>query len=216
MSGAEFQRARSPQAKQQRYEAILDAAQHLGAARGVSQVTLTEIAEAVGMHKSAMLRYFETREEIFLQLTATAWQEWSRCVRHQLTALQTPAPADVADVFAETLTARGFFCDLLAQTPLHLERNVSVDAVRGYKLIALAEFSEIVAALRQSLPALSAESAGDAVATATSLAGSFWHIATPGPEVAALYRSDPQLAHAIVEIRPRLTRILTALLDGML
>jgi FAD binding domain/Tetracyclin repressor-like, C-terminal domain len=57
--------------------------------------------------------------------------------------------------------------------------------------------------------------AADVIATATSLADAFWHIATPGPDAAALYRSDPRLAHAIVDIRPRLTRILTALLDGM-
>ncbi len=29
------------------------------------------------MHKSALLRYFETREEIFLRLTADGWREWS-------------------------------------------------------------------------------------------------------------------------------------------
>jgi hypothetical protein len=55
----------------------------------------------------------------------------------------------------------------------------------------------------------------DVIATATSLAGAFWDIATPGPKVAALYRSDPRLAHAILEIQPRLSRILTALPDGM-
>ena len=69
MTETGFQRARSAQAKQQRESAILDAAQELGSARGIRQVTLTDIAEAVGMHKSAMLRYFETREQIFLRLT---------------------------------------------------------------------------------------------------------------------------------------------------
>ena len=57
-----FQRARSTEAKRQREEAILAAATRLGAERGIRQVTLTDIADAVGMHKSAMLRYFETRE----------------------------------------------------------------------------------------------------------------------------------------------------------
>lgn len=211
----EFQRARSPLAKQQRQDGILSAARQLGAERGVSQVTLTDIAEAVGMHKSAMLRYFETREEIFLHLAAAEWQEWSVALRRDLAALRRPTTARVADAIAETLTARGFFCDLLAQTPLHLERNVSVDAVRDYKLTALAEFAETVAALQKTLPKLTEEAAGDVVATATSLAGAFWHMATPSPEVAQLYRDDPRMAHAIVEIRTRLTRTLTALIDGM-
>ena len=87
MSTTEFQRARSTAAKLQREQAILDAAAALGAERGIRRVTLTDIAEAVGMHKSAMLRYFETREQIFLRLTATGWQDWSQTLRVELAAL---------------------------------------------------------------------------------------------------------------------------------
>ena len=82
----DFQRARSPQAKQHREAAILDAARALGAERGIRQVTLTDIAAAVGMHKSALLRYFETREEIFLRLTAADWQEWAPVLCAQVRA----------------------------------------------------------------------------------------------------------------------------------
>jgi Tetracyclin repressor-like, C-terminal domain len=53
------------------------------------------------------------------------------------------------------------------------------------------------------------------VATATSLAGALWQVATPGPEVREPYRSDPRLAHAVVEVGPRLTRVLTAMLTGL-
>jgi AcrR family transcriptional regulator len=229
MARVEFQRARSPQAKQQRQTAILNAARSLAAENGVSRVTLTDIADAVALHKSAMLRYFETREEIFLHLAAEAWQEWSAALCHALgmlaaagtadaaagTADAAAGTADAAAAIAATLASRGLFCDLLAQTPLHLERNVSLDAVRAYKLITLAEVDRLVSAIRAVLPSLTEQNAVDVIATATSLAGTFWHIATPGPEVGALYRSDPRLAHAILEIRPGLTRILTALLDGM-
>ena len=220
---AQFQRARSPQAKQQRETAILTAARSLAAENGVSRVTLTDIADAVAMHKSAMLRYFETREEIFLRLAAEAWQEWSAALcadlgrlagGRDLSRLGGAGTPEVAEAIAGTLASRGLFCDLLSQTPVHLERNVSVDAVRDYKLVTLAQVDRLVSALRAVLPSLTEENAVDVIASATSLAGTFWHIATPGPEVAALYRSDPRLAHAILEIRPRLTRILTALLDG--
>jgi AcrR family transcriptional regulator len=215
MVQVEFQRARSPRAKQQRQAAILNAARSLAAENGVSGVTLTDIAEAVAMHKSAMLRYFETREEIFLRLAAEAWQEWSAALCDDLGMLAAAETGEVAAVIAGTLASRGFFCDLLAQTPLHLERNVSLDAVREYKLSTLAEVDRIVSATRSVLGSLTEQNAVDVIATATSLAGTFWHIATPGPKVTALYRSDPRLAHAILEIQPRLTRILTALLDGM-
>jgi AcrR family transcriptional regulator len=214
-AGNGFQRARSPEAKRRREAAILDAARALGAEHGIRQVTLTDIAAAVGMHKSALLRYFETREEIFLRLTAEGWHEWTRALAARLRADLEPGPASVAHAFAATLAARGMFCDLLAQAPLNLERNVSLDAVRDFKLATLAARQDVFAALAETFPALARDDALDLIATAVALAGALWQIATPGPEVAALYRSDPRLAHAVVEVEPRLTRVLTATITGM-
>jgi tetracycline repressor-like protein len=62
---------------------------------------------------------------------------------------------------------------------------------------------------------LEAQHCVDVIATATSLAGALWQMATPGPEVMELYRGDPRLAHAVVEVGPRLIRVLTALLAGL-
>src|SRR5258705_8279299 len=104
MDGSDFQRARSPEAKQQREDAILAAARSLGAKRGIRQITLTDIAEAVGMHKSALLRYFETREQIFLHLTAEDWREWSAVLRAKLERVAgSPTAAKVASAFSTTL-----------------------------------------------------------------------------------------------------------------
>ena len=208
-----FQRARSTAAKQEREQAILAAATRLGAERGIRQVTLTDIADAVGMHKSALLRYFETREQIFLNLTAAGWRDWSPRLRSELES-RPPDAAGVARAFADTLIARPMFCDLLAQAPLNLERNVSVESVRAFKLVTLEEVEAITAVLHRRL-GLTEQQSIDVIATATSLAGALWQMATPGPEVQALYRSDPRLAHAIVEVGPRLTRVLTALLTGL-
>ena len=216
MAQPEFQRARSTAAKRQREASILDAARQLGTERSIRQVTLTEIAEAVGMHKSALLRYFETREEIFLQLTAEGWHEWSSSLRAELAMLSDPTPASIASLFAGSLAARGAFCDLLAQAPLNLERNVSVEAVRAFKVAVHAELDAIVAAVQRHLPALMESDAIDLIATATSLSGAFWQMATPGPEIADLYRTDPRLGHAVVDVEPRLQRILTALIKGLL
>jgi AcrR family transcriptional regulator len=213
VSSTSFRRARSDDAKRQREQAILDAATRLGTEHGIRRVTLTDIADAVGMHKSALLRYFETREQIFLKLTAAGWREWSPRLRADLERCP-PDPAAVAGVFAGTLAARPMFCDLLAQAPLNLERNVSIDSVRAFKLVTLEEVAAIVDVLHRVLD-LGEQQSVDVVATATSMAGALWQMATPGPEVQALYRDDPRLAHAVVDVGPRLTRVLTALLIGL-
>jgi AcrR family transcriptional regulator len=211
----EFQRARSATAKQQREADILDAATRLGSSHGIRQVTLTDIAGAVGMHKSAMLRYFETREQIFLRLTAAGWRDWAADLLGKLAVFEPGVVSDaaVAGAFTETLVARPMLCDLLAQAPLNLERNVSLESVRAFKLVTLEEVDAIALEVERLLK-LTREQSVDVIATATSLAGALWQMATPGPETEELYRSDPRLAHAIVEVGPRLTRVLTALLAG--
>jgi AcrR family transcriptional regulator len=215
MMNQSFQRARSTEAKEQREAAILKAARALARTHGVRQITLTDIADAVGMHKSALLRYFETREQIFLVLTAEGWSEWSSALRRELAQLEEVSPAAVAAIFAKTLTARPIFCDLLAQAPMNLERNVSLDAVRAFKLIALNEVKVIGSELKRRL-GLSSLQATNTIATATSMAGALWQMATPGPQVLALYRSEPEFAHAIVDVEPRLTDILAGLITGYL
>ncbi|MFF0390805.1 TetR/AcrR family transcriptional regulator [Kitasatospora sp. NPDC004615] len=213
MTQPAFQRARSAEAKQAREGAILDAARVLGEGRGIRDVTLTDIAAEVGMHKSALLRYFETREQIFLELTAQGWREWSGALRAGLEARERATPAEVAELLAATLSARPMFCDLLAQAPLNLERNVSLEAVRTFKLVTLDEVALIGVELNRLL-GLTEQQVLDLAATATGMAGALWQMATPGPRLQALYAGDPRLGHAIVEVEPRLRRILAAYLTG--
>ena len=94
----------------------------------------------------------------------------------------------VARAFADSLVDRPMFCDLLAQAPLNLERNVSIESVRAFKLVTLDEVSAISAELHRVL-GLTEQQGVDVIATATSLAGALWQMATPGPEVA---RALPQ------------------------
>jgi len=214
MSTPSPQRARSAAAKQQREQAILDAARSLGADRSVREVTLTDIAAAVGMHKSAMLRYFETREQIFLALTAEGWEDWSGALRARLREFVDADPGAVAAVVAESLVARPFFCDLLAQAPLNLERNVSMETVYEFKTVVLGEVAALGSELCR-LFAISERAAIDVVATATSMAGALWQMAARGTGLRVLYESRPELAHAVVDVEPQLARILGALLEGM-
>lgn len=72
------------------------------------------------------------------------------------------------------------FCDLLAQAPLNLERNVSLESVATFKLATLEEVEAI------------------------------------GAELTRLFGlGEEQRVDVIVEIRPRLTRVLTAQLTGL-
>ncbi|HEY5357988.1 MAG TPA: TetR family transcriptional regulator [Streptosporangiaceae bacterium] len=236
---AAFQRARRPEQKQQRQEAILDAARELAERDGVRSVSLADIAQQVGIHKSALLRYFETREQIFLKLTARAWLDWSQALHAALDpavpdlpapdlpapgpaapgpgAAANPGPAElVADAVARSFAHRPLLCDLIPHTALNLERHVSVDAARHYKLTSLAVVADAARLVQRVLPDLTVEECGEFVATMAALAGSWWQIANPTPVLAELFASDPQLAGACVDLPARLRRTAEVLLAGLI
>jgi AcrR family transcriptional regulator len=220
LSAGTYQRARRPEQKLERRDAILGAARELALRDGVRAVSLAGIAARVGIHKSALLRYFETREQIFLELTAEAWREWVTALHAGLgPAALGPAArgsaALVADVFARSFGDRPLLCDLIAHTPLNLERNVSAEAVRRYKLTSLAAVDEAAAVARRVLPDLTLAECGEFVAALASLAGAVWQIANPGPALAELYASDPALSRACVDLTPRLRRTGEILLAGL-
>jgi AcrR family transcriptional regulator len=215
-----YQRARRPEQKLERRDAILGAARELALRDGVRAVSLADIAARVGIHKSALLRYFETREQIFLELTAQAWREWTAALHAELDDAVPGSPVSasaalVADVFASSFGDRPLLCDLIAHTPLNLERNVSPAAVRRYKLTSLAAVDEAAAIVRRVLPALTPAECGEFVAALASLAGAVWQIANPVSALAGLYASDPALSRACVELTPRLRRTAQTLLAGL-
>jgi AcrR family transcriptional regulator len=227
MTAETFQRARRPEQKLRRQDAILSAARDLALRDGVRNVSLADIAARVGIHKSALLRYFETREQIFLELTAEAWRDWAQTLHAGLgaagsarfdvtTASAVPGSAGlVADVFAHSFGDRPLLCDLIAHTPLNLERNVSPETVRRYKMTSLGVVNEAAALVQRVMPELTLAETTEFVATLASLAGSLWQIANPGPALAELYASDPALAQACVDLTPRLRRTAEILLAGL-
>ena len=215
-----FERARRPEQKLQRRDAILGAARELALRDGVRNVSLADIAARVSIHKSALLRYFETREQIFLELTAQAWIEWVAALRSALDATAGNRAAGtashVADVLARSFADRPLLCDLIAHTPLNLERNASPEAVRSYKLTSLGAVNEAATLVQGALPALTVAECTELVAALASLAGAGWQIANPVPALADLYASDPALAQACVDLAPRLRRTAEILLAGLI
>ena len=216
MNTETYQRARRPEQKLERRDAILSAARELALRDGVRAVSLADIAARVGIHKSALLRYFETREQIFLELTAEAWRGWVAALHAELDEAAPGSAALVADVFARSFGDRPLLCDLIAHTPLNLERNVSVESVRRYKLTSLAAVEEAAAVAQRVLPDLTVAECGEFVAALATLAGATWQMANPGPALAELYASDPALSHACIELPQRLRRTGELLLAGLI
>ena len=80
-------RARRPEQKQQRRMDLLAAAAELFRERGFDGVPLSEIAAAAGMSKAAVYRYFDSKEQIFLEILAEDYRAWTTRLEQALAPL---------------------------------------------------------------------------------------------------------------------------------
>ena len=210
MSTTRFVRARRPEHKQQRRAAILAAARDLAATSGVRTVTLGGIAEAVGLAKSNVVRYFGTREEIYLALTADCWQDWATEVVGRLADGD-----DAATTLAETLSGRPLFSDLLSQMTTALEPNVTAPAAYEIKRAALDSLGEVAVALTARLPGLSEQECFQLAAGATAFAGLLYPGTHPPPSVAQVYAEHPELAFGCLPLLGTIKHLLAVLIAGL-
>jgi len=214
--GDDFQRARRPEQKRQREAAILEAAERLAVRDGVRNVSLGDIASDVGMHKTALLRYFGTREEIYLRIATESWQEWTTTLEAGITALRPGDVTGIADIIATSLETRPLLCDLFTHAPLNLERNVSLTAVFSFKLTAITSVAALTEAVRHVLPELNKDDGAELLVGVTTLAAGLWQLSHPSPTVAKLYVDHPAMALTAIEFVPAVKRLTETLVLGLL
>jgi AcrR family transcriptional regulator len=208
-----FQRARRPEHKQQRREEILAAARTLARDRRVQHVSLGDVAAAAGMAKSNVLRYFETREEIYLQLTLEAFDEWTGLLAERL-ADPPATPIQLADAIAGTLAERPVLCDLFAQMSATLEHNVSPEAVLDFKAAITAQMVKAAEVIAGAFPDVTVEQAMDLAGATYVVVAGLWPASNPPPEVARLLE-EAGLHHARMDFASILRRLLRAIIVGL-
>jgi AcrR family transcriptional regulator len=210
-----FQRARSPESKRQRSEALVAAARSLALEKGVASVTLTAVAELAGVHHSAVRRYFDSHKDVLLRLAAEGWNSWSAAVRDALRG-RTVTPAELAQVLATTLASDSLFCDLLANVPLHLEHDVEVERVIEFKKTSRDAIAAMTEAIASATPSLGDAAALDVVIAANALAATLWQVTHPADALAAAYQHDPSfLIVGVGDFTATLARLLAATSVGL-
>src|SRR6478735_8246043 len=106
-----FQRARSPEQKEERRALLLVTARDmLEAGLLPSDLSLNELARRAGMAKSNVYRYFESREALLLELLSAEW-----LALFEVNGLELGAPSEAPLDLVE-LTSR--YAHALAGRPL--------------------------------------------------------------------------------------------------
>ncbi|MET9461547.1 TetR/AcrR family transcriptional regulator [Streptomyces canus] len=210
---APFQRARRPDQKDQRREAILTAARELAERSGVARVSLQDIATAVGLAKSNVLRYFGTREEIYLHLLMSAGSEWASVVSARLQ--EVSGTEATAGVLADAFVDRPLYCDLTTHAETMLEHNVSVEVLKVFKRWAIDTYWAIGRRISAACPELTPADGAALVMTASAFVAKLFPITRPPEALRELYAREPEIAGAFPPFRPTLKRMVAATAAGL-
>ncbi|MEV6865255.1 TetR family transcriptional regulator [Streptosporangium subroseum] len=219
---ATFQRARSEEQRAERRRVILDTATAMLAEMPVAQVSLNELSRRVGLAKSNVLRYFESREAVLLELLDVALQEWLEQLDGALTAAVDAGAApfergdQVAATLAASLAARPVLCDLIGAQAAVLERNVSPQVAAEYKHAVVANAGVLARLVREHVRELGEHDAIRFVGAATMATGAVWTHAQPSAAMLAAYEADPSLASMRLDFTSTLREIFEVLLTGLL
>ncbi|MBB5605553.1 MULTISPECIES: TetR family transcriptional regulator [unclassified Janthinobacterium] len=209
------ERARSIEDKQQRYEALLDAAESLALALGgVRFVTVAAVTDRAGLHRTGVRRYYANKEELLLELAERCWMRWRDAIENTLGTRLGMTPMEVAGVVADTIISLPVFCDLLTHVTLSLEGAVDIERARRYKTNAFAAHDKIASMLVQASSMTEQQLQGLLAAT-IMLAAGHWQVAHPTPTLAQLYQEVPAWGHVALDFGPRLRYLLQATAAGL-
>jgi AcrR family transcriptional regulator len=216
-----FQRARSEEQRAVRSQAILDTAAAMLAEMPVAELSLNELSRRVGLAKSNVLRYFESREAVLLELLHSASQDWIGTLKAELARTIDPAASvrdrseQLAGVFAGSLRSHPLLCDLISAQAAVLERNVSTEAVLKFKHESHSDLAALIGLLLEYLPELGPADAERFTVHTVILLGALWNYAHPNEALACAYDAEPELADMRVDFTETLADMSAVVLAGL-
>jgi AcrR family transcriptional regulator len=149
-----LQRARRPEQKEERRQAILDAALHLWLEERVNgEFTMARLAVHTGLAKGTLYLYFATKEELFLALLEDMFVSWCDEVTRKLRPLAGRGnPRRVARLLSRTLAERGALTRLFPLLASVLEPGINQQTAIDFKQSCCARAQETEAAIERALP----------------------------------------------------------------
>ena len=216
-----FQRARSEEQRTVRRQAILDTAAAMLAEMPVAELSLNELSRRVGLAKSNVLKYFESREAVLLELSSAQLAAWVDDLQAALAAIPAEAPVDeraerLVDAVVSSLAARPVLCDLISTQASVLERNISTETALAFKRAAAVGYERMIVLVARALPEIGTDGAARFIPPASMLAGAIWTHAHPTPALLAAFAADPSISALRMEFEPTLRQHVTTLLEGVL
>jgi len=162
-------RARSDEQIEQRINEIVDATARLYEENRYEDITFAMIAKEADFTRSNLYRYFQTKEDIFLELMKQDIALWRKDILENF-ADGTPSLREVAEISVELILKHKRMVKLFTILFTLLEPNASLEALTAFKRKINEEIGMVAQFLSTVLPFPSVEAAAELLTAQSSLA----------------------------------------------
>ncbi|MEU9348418.1 TetR/AcrR family transcriptional regulator [Streptomyces sp. NPDC048278] len=214
-----FQRARTDEQRSERRRQILDAADAMLTEMTVAELSLSALSRRVCLAKANVLRYFESREAVLLELLETQVADWVAELERETVPTGGGSRGRgerLADLLAVSMARRPVLCDLFSSQAAVLEHNISAETATRHKHAARKSLGNLTALAARYLPELGDDGASALVETTLLTAMAAWPCSRPPQAVLAAYASDPALAAMRIGFTDTLRRTAEVTASGLL
>jgi len=170
MARIEFERARTDKQKDYRVTEIVKATARLLKSKSFNEINLTEIAREASFTRSNLYKYFETKEEIFLELLKRDLVQLRKDLEKVYKNDKTPTAEKFARKWVATQSRHKRLIKLFSILYTSIERNSSLEKLIEFKELARDELKFLIDLLCRLFPTLSIEEANEFMHTSMAVA----------------------------------------------
>lgn len=142
-----MQRARTKEQIHQRHEMILKVTEELYQKDGLAGVTFTTISKQTSFTRQAIYKYYQTREEVLLDLLDQHYQQFMEELSHQLATRSHLTTEELAGLLTQLLLDQPTMLSLFSILYSILEEQVSHDRLFVFKEKVFQSFTVFYQAL---------------------------------------------------------------------
>lgn len=186
-----WQRARTDEKKNERKEAIYNAAFSLFKTKGYDKVSFNAIAVEAGFTKSNMYRYFSSKDDIFLSVFADLFSIWVDDFSQQLLLLEQEVEANsFAKAWVDSLLRQPKLLDLMPILFTSLERNSSFEQLLEFKRLSMNLLYRLTLDITRIYPGIEGENAFKLLTLSYAATANSWAATMQSEALKKVYQLD--------------------------
>lgn len=206
-------RARSVEARAERRDEILGAAERLFAEHRFPEVHMAQLAREIGLAKGTLYLYFTTKESLFLAVVQRSLATWFVAIAERLSRHAFTDPDALARELTDAFLESPHLTPLLALLHTVLEHNITEEDAVEFKAFLAAKTGRTGIELERLIPSLEPGDGARLVLHVLAAVVGIGQASYPSPPVKqALERAD--LQHLRLDFRTELCIALAALFRG--